>query len=341
MEFCARHVAEGILDRQYRSPGCNKQPSFGVEESKNPEFCAGHARSGLSNVYTNGCTQEACQKNTCFGVDGSTAPQFCPGHGKEGMFDAKNKKCRHRGCTKGPCCGMVGGMHELCSQHAKAGMVNVRRKICAREGCETEAHFGKMGGSKEFCSRHAEEGMVNLNCGGGRGGSTVRPYDGDGDRAPGLSGIKRTRMDDEVALGVAAADSSGRSCPRRSGVRKKTSTPVKTEGTDTVKMEVEETVKSRSKSMVEKDWLKEEEEEEEESMKARVDWMAHGKLDTVKAELSFSSPKPRSPQLRYLLTSLKVCVCAPFRGCGTGQQYSSRKQRHLGTTARVLSLSAG
>ncbi|CAM9496718.1 unnamed protein product, partial [Sphacelaria rigidula] len=51
--------------------GCSKQPSYGVAESREAEFCADHARAGMVNVVSKKCGNEGCSKTPSYGIAGS------------------------------------------------------------------------------------------------------------------------------------------------------------------------------------------------------------------------------------------------------------------------------
>ena len=74
-----------VKSKRCRHEGCSKHPSFGIDGSKNPTFCAQHAAEGMVNVINKRCKHEGCSKHPSFGIDGSKNPTFCAQHAAEGM----------------------------------------------------------------------------------------------------------------------------------------------------------------------------------------------------------------------------------------------------------------
>ena len=49
-QFCGKHAAPGMVDvisKKCNFEGCTKHPSFGVEGTRNREYCAKHAPEGM------------------------------------------------------------------------------------------------------------------------------------------------------------------------------------------------------------------------------------------------------------------------------------------------------
>ncbi|CAM9449146.1 unnamed protein product, partial [Hapterophycus canaliculatus] len=102
--------------------GCIKRPSYGLDGSKEPEFCVAHARHGMTSLKkvkkNKRCAHPAgCPKQPNYGVDGSKRPEFCATHAGEGMVNVLTR-CGSQGCTKYPSYGIQGsGKREFCSEH--------------------------------------------------------------------------------------------------------------------------------------------------------------------------------------------------------------------------------
>ena len=56
----------------------------------------------MVDVKSKRCRHEGCSKHPSFGIDGSKSPTFCAQHAAEGMVDVINKRCRHEGRSKHP-----------------------------------------------------------------------------------------------------------------------------------------------------------------------------------------------------------------------------------------------
>ena len=44
-----------MVNKRCAHPGCLKQPSYGAEETKMAELCAGHAKDGMVDVIKKRC----------------------------------------------------------------------------------------------------------------------------------------------------------------------------------------------------------------------------------------------------------------------------------------------
>lgn len=54
------------------------------------EVCAEHKKGGMANVRNKRCGLPGCNKNPSYGVQGSKAAASCAGHAKEGMLNPRS-----------------------------------------------------------------------------------------------------------------------------------------------------------------------------------------------------------------------------------------------------------
>ncbi|CAM9290196.1 unnamed protein product, partial [Ectocarpus sp. 12 AP-2014] len=102
----ARYRGQGPRCCQHN--GCKKTPSYGEADSKKAQFCAEHAKLGMTNVAKKTCGHPGCIKIPSFGNDGSKKAEFCSRHVRHGMVDVRSKRCCHPGCTTRPSYGEHG-----------------------------------------------------------------------------------------------------------------------------------------------------------------------------------------------------------------------------------------
>ena len=78
-------------------PGCNKQPTYGVEGTKTAELCSQHAREGMVNVISKRCGRQGCNKYPSFGVEGREKREYCAQHATPGMTNRRGVSIRSEG----------------------------------------------------------------------------------------------------------------------------------------------------------------------------------------------------------------------------------------------------
>lgn len=145
--------------------GCLKQPTFGIDGSKNKEFCGPHAKPGMVCIHGRRCGEKGCMKVPSYGAAGTKTALYCRQHAKAGMVAVRRRTCTYPACTKSAIFGAVGSKNGLfCSAHKEPNMIDVVSKRCGHpERCDKHVSYGVAGSGKpEFCSRHARTGMVNV-----------------------------------------------------------------------------------------------------------------------------------------------------------------------------------
>ena len=174
-----------VKSKRCDDPGCNKQPSFGVEGTRTALFCAGHnKKEGMVDIRSRRrCGHPGCNKHAARGLEGSKTRKLCAGHKKEGMVNVvKSKRCDEPSCKKQSSFGVEGTRTALfCAGHKKEGMVDIRsRRRCSHPGCNKQPSCGVAGSkTRELCAQHAKQGMVHV----GRHTGSAGDANGQGDAA--------------------------------------------------------------------------------------------------------------------------------------------------------------
>lgn len=153
-EFCAQHARPGMtnvnLSENCGFQGCSRQPSHGVVGSMKRGVCAQHAGADVIHVSKKTCSQEGCSTRPSYGVAGSGRKELCAQHSRPGMVNMSCATCAHGGCLARPSYGVPGsGKWEFCVQHSKPGMTRVSSKTCGQEGCSTTPSYGVRGSGKK------------------------------------------------------------------------------------------------------------------------------------------------------------------------------------------------
>ncbi|CAM9504053.1 unnamed protein product, partial [Ectocarpus sp. 4 AP-2014] len=151
------------------------------------------------------CQHDGCTKKPTFGIDGSKNAQFCAKHAASEMVNVIGKRCLHAGCTTTAAYGAAGlRKRECCRSHAPESYVNIDYKACRHAGCTSCAAFGEWGSSiPKYCRLHALEEMTRTalkGWGNRRAWEELEDVDGDGTGAcsPGADKGGQRQGDGEI-----------------------------------------------------------------------------------------------------------------------------------------------
>ena len=139
--------------------GCKRRPTFGVEGTRQAQFCLSHKPEGFVNVLCKQCDVEGCKRQPSFGVEGAK-PVRCAAHRSEGMVNLSALKCVFPGCRIVPSFAKPGTKRaSACAAHRSAGDVDIVTRRCHHEGCLHRPVFGDVcSGKALYCSAHKLDG---------------------------------------------------------------------------------------------------------------------------------------------------------------------------------------
>ena len=136
--------------------GCKRRPTFGVEGTRQAEFCLSHKHDGFVNVLAKRCDAvEGCRRQPSFGMPGAK-PVRCAAHRLDGMVNLSAPRCVSPGCRVVPSFAPPGARRaSTCSAHRRSGDVDIVTRRCHHEGCIHRPVFGDISAGKAlYCSAH-------------------------------------------------------------------------------------------------------------------------------------------------------------------------------------------
>lgn len=148
--------------RQCSLEGCKRRPTFGVEGTRQAQFCFSHKPEGFVNVLCKQCDVEHCRRQPSFGAEGAK-PVRCAAHRSEGMVNLSAPKCIFPGCRVVPSFGKPATKRpSACAAHRSAGDVDIVTRRCHHEGCLHRPVFGNISSGKAlYCIAHKLDGRMN------------------------------------------------------------------------------------------------------------------------------------------------------------------------------------
>lgn len=147
--------------RKCGTEGCKRRPTFGVEGTRQAQFCASHKPESFVNVLCKRCDVEGCKHQPSFGVPGAK-PARCATHRSDGMVNLLAPKCASPGCRVVPSFARPGSRKvSACAAHRRTGDVDIVTRRCHHEGCVHRPVFGDVSAGKAlYCSAHKLDGTM-------------------------------------------------------------------------------------------------------------------------------------------------------------------------------------